>query len=58
MISQTSLGVLEWFGGKDLYMGSHILVAGKVSGIIGIVPGVPERIPGVPGGYTCPRRPT
>ena len=29
-------------GGKDLYMGSPVLVTGKVSGFIGNVPGPPE----------------
>jgi len=38
MRSRTSRGVPEWSGGKDLYMGSLVLVAGKVSRIIGIVP--------------------
>ena len=38
MRSRMSRGVLEWSGGKDLYMGSPILVIGKVSGFIGNVP--------------------
>ena len=42
MRSRTSREVPDWSGGKDLYMGSLILVAGKVSRFIGIVPGVPE----------------
>ena len=41
MRSWTSRGVLEWSGGKDLYMGSHVLVAGKVLGFIGNIPGPP-----------------
>ena len=41
MISRTSRGVPEWSGGKDLYMGSPVLVNGKVSGAIGNVPGPP-----------------
>ena len=41
MRSRTSRGVLKWSGGKDLYMGSHVLVTGKVSGFIGNVPGPP-----------------
>ena len=47
-------GVPEWSGGKDLYMGSLILVAGKVSHFIGIVPGVPKGVQGstCPGGAT------
>ena len=32
MRSQTSRGVPEWSGGKDLYMGSPVLVTGKVLG--------------------------
>ena len=46
MRSWTSRGVPEWSGGKDLYMGSLILVAGKVSHFIGIVPGVPKGVRG------------
>ena len=46
MRSRTSRGVPEWSGGKDLYMGSLVLVAGKVSRIIGIVPGVPKGVRG------------
>ena len=42
MRSRTSREVPEWSRGKDLYMGSLILVAGKVSRFIGIVPGPPE----------------
>src|SRR5918994_3120009 len=38
---RTSRGVPEWSGGKDLYMGSPVLVTGKVSGVIGNVPGPP-----------------
>ena len=49
MRSRTSRGVPEWSGGKDLYMGSLILVAGKVSHFIGIVPGVPKGTGGPPG---------
>ena len=41
MRSRTSRGVPEWFGGKDLYMGSPVLVTGKVSGAIDNVPGPP-----------------
>ena len=41
MRSRTSRGVPEWSGGKDLYMGSPVLVTGKVSGEIGNVPGPP-----------------
>ena len=46
MRSRTSRGGPEWSGGKDLYMGSLILVAGKVSHFIGIVPGVPKGVRG------------
>ena len=42
MRSRTSQGVLEWFGGKDLYIGSPVSASGKVSGVTGIVPGPPE----------------
>ena len=54
MRSQTSRGVPEWSGGKDLYIGSLILVTGKVSHFIGIVPGVPKGVRGStsPGGAT------
>ena len=41
MRSRTSRGVPEWSGGKDSYMGSPVLVTGKVSGDIGNVPGPP-----------------
>ena len=41
MRSQTSRGVPKWSGGKDSYMGSPVLVTGKVSGDIGNVPGPP-----------------
>ena len=41
MRSWMSRGVPEWSGGKDLYMGSPVLVTGKVSGFIGNVPGPP-----------------
>ena len=42
MRSRTSQGVPEWFGGKELYMGSRVAAIGKVSGVTGIVPGPPE----------------
>ena len=42
MRSRTSRGVLEWSGGKELYIGSGISAIGKVSGSPGIVPGPPE----------------
>ena len=52
MRSRTSRGVPEWSGGEDLYMGSPVLVPGKVSGAIGNVPGPPEGFGGPPGGAT------
>ena len=44
MRSRMSLGVLEWSGGEDLYMGSPISVVGMVLGVIGIVPGPPKGV--------------
>ena len=41
MRSRTSRGVPKWSGGKDLYMGSPVLVTGNVLGFIGNVPGPP-----------------
>ena len=41
MRSRTSRGVPEWSGGKYLYMGSPVLVTGKVSSVIGNVRGPP-----------------
>ena len=55
MRSRTSREVPEWSGGKDLYMGSLILVAGKVSRFIGIVPGVPKGVRGSTKGVHQPR---
>ena len=55
MRSRTSRGVLEWSGGKDLYMGSLVLVTRKVSRIIGIVPGVPKGVRGSTKGVHLPR---
>ena len=52
MRSQTSRGVPEWSGGKDLYMGSPILDTKSVLGVIGNVPGPPEGFGGPPGGAT------
>ena len=54
MRSRMSRGVPEWSGGKDLYMGSPVLVAGKVSHFIGIVPGVPKGVRGSTGGVHLP----
>ena len=55
MRSWTSRGVQEWSGGKDLYMGSPVLVTGKVSGAIDNIPGPPGGSRGPPGGATGPR---
>ena len=54
MRSRTSRGVPEWSGSKDLYMGSPVLVTGKVSGDIGNVPGPPEGSEDPPGGAWAP----
>ena len=54
MRSQTSRGVPEWSGGKDLYIGSMVLATGSVPGITGSVPGPPEGSGGPPGGVTSP----
>ena len=51
---QTSRGVPEWSVGKDLYMGSPVLVTRKVSGFIGNVPGPPVGPGGPPSGATIP----
>src|SRR3954470_13997928 len=56
MRSRTSRGAPEWSGGKDLYMGSPVLVTERVSGFIGNVPGPPEGSGGPPSGATSPRR--
>ena len=42
MRSQTSRGVPEWSGGKELYIGSAISGIGTSFGVTGIVPGPPE----------------
>ena len=55
MRSRTSRGVPEWSGGKDLYIGSPVLVARKVSHFIGIVPGVPKGVRGSTKGVHQPR---
>ena len=57
MRSRTSRGVPEWSGGEDLYMGSPISVAEKVSGVIIIVPGPPKGSRGPLGGATYPGGP-
>ena len=55
MRSRTSREVPEWSGGKDLYMGSLVLVTEKVSRIIGIVPGVPKGVRGSTKGVHLPQ---
>ena len=57
MSSRTSRGVPEWFGGKELYMGSRVSAIGKVSGVTGIVPGPPEGSRGSTGCATYPEGP-
>ena len=47
--------VPEWSGGKDLYMGSLVLVAGKVSGLSVMYRGHREGPGGPPSGATGPR---
>ena len=54
MRSRTSRGVPEWSGGKDLYMGSHVLVAGKVSGLSVMYRDHREGPGGPPSGATSP----
>ena len=50
MRSRTSRGAPEWSGGKDLYMGSHILATEKVLGFSGIVSGSFLKVPETSGG--------
>ena len=52
MRSRTSRGVPEWSGGKDLYMGSPVLVTGKVSGLPVTYRNHREGPGGPPGGAT------
>src|SRR3954469_14265050 len=56
MRSQTSRGVSEWLGGKDLYMGSHHTVTRSVRGFISIVPGPPKEFRRSTGRVHLPRR--
>src|SRR3954471_16747769 len=56
MRSRTSRRVLEWTGGKDLYIGSPVSAIGKVSGVTGIVPGPPEGSRGFTGWAHLSRR--
>ena len=57
MRSRTSRGVLEWSGGKELYIGSAVSAIGKVLGVTGIVPGPPKGSWGPSGGATYPGGP-
>ena len=50
MTSRTSRGVLEWSGGKDLYMESCCSGSGKSSIFFGIVPGSFRKVPEDSGG--------
>ena len=54
MISWMSRGVPEWSGGKDLYMGSPVLVAEKVSGLSVMYWDHREGPGGPPSGATSP----
>src|SRR3954463_9889105 len=56
MRSRTSRGVPEWSGGKDLYMGSPVLVTGRVSGLSVTYRDHREGPGGPPSGATNPRR--
>ena len=56
MRSRTSRGVPEWSVGKDLYVGSPVLVTGKVSGLSVTYRDHREGPGGPPSGATCPRR--
>ena len=57
MRSRTSRGVLEWSGGKDLYMGSHHTVTGIIRGFTDIVPGPLEGFRGSTGRVHLPGGP-
>ena len=57
MRSRISRGVTEWFGGKDLYMGSCHTVTGNIQGHAGIVPRPPEGFRGSTGRGTPPGGP-
>ena len=50
MRSRTSRGVLEWSGGKDLYMESCCSGSEKSSVFFGIVPGSFQKVPEDSGG--------
>jgi len=56
MRSRTSRGVPEWSRGEELYIGSPVSAAGKVSGVTGIVPGPPEGSQGSTGWGHLSRR--
>ena len=55
MRSRTSRGVPEWSGGKDLYMGSPVLVTGKVSGSSVVYRECREGCRGPSGGVSRPK---
>ena len=56
MRSRTSRGVPEWFGSKELYIGSALSAIGTSFGVTGIVPGPPEGSRGSTGWGHLPRR--
>ena len=56
MRSRTSRGVLEWFGGENLYMGSPHTVTESVRGFAGIVLGPPKGFWGSTERVHLPRR--
>ena len=57
MRSRTSRGVPEWSGGKDLYMGSPVLVTEQVSGSPVLYRDHRKGPGGPPGGATYPGGP-
>ena len=57
MRSRTSRGVPEWSGGKDLNMGSSVLVTEKVSGHPVLYRDHRKGPGGPPGGANCPGGP-
>ena len=57
MRSRMSRGVPEWSGGKDLYMGSPVLVAGIIRGLPVLYWDHWRGSVGPPGGSTCPGGP-
>ena len=57
MRSQTSRGVPEWSGGKELYMGSRVSAIGKFRGSPVLYRAHRKGPGGPPGGATYPRGP-